>query len=229
MSYYDKPIMIHHDTDGVLRDFHGYAMKLFYNIYPEYKQYQISPDKIRGWQFEDEFWPLDKAKEVDKLMTDLFFGGDLTYEVFRYAPVLVTPEEWEIHYNELKEKLPNCRIVISTHQYTTLSKLATIEWLDESVITHDDLLFTGEKDYFGANFLLDDKPMMVERFSKNGGFGVLMKRERGNGWYIRDNKDNIGFTMVDTLEQFRKVIYMSLELHDYYENITTGKNVKTVI
>lgn len=203
----NKVITIHHDVDGVLRDFHGYAEKLFYEKYPEYEQYKVKPNKVRGWQFEDGYWPLDKAKEVDDLMTEMFFGGSLTYDVFRYAPALVTPEQWANHVRILKLAFPNCKIVVSTHQYTMKSKLATIEWLDDSEITHEDLIFTGEKELFGANYILDDKPQTVEKIHNidNGCIPILLKRDRGNGWYRRANK-NIMFGMVDTLDEYRESV-----------------------
>jgi len=214
----DKFVMFHHDADGVLRDFHGYAMELFHNKYPEYKQYQVPANQIRGWQFEDEYWPLDKAKEVDQLMTELFFGGEFTYEVFRHAPSLVTEEQWSNHIVQLKNAFPNCRIVISTHQYTLESKIATLEWLDENGIGYEDLLFTGEKDLFGAHYLLDDKPQMVERFNNNGSVGVLLKRERGNGWYRRKHPD-ITFGMVDSLEEFTKSVLTNERVMKKYKSI----------
>lgn len=213
----NKIITIHHDADGVLRDFHGYSMKLFYEKYPEYKQYQVSPDKIRGWALGDEFWPLNKAKEIHDLMLELFFGGEFTYEVFRNAPALVTPEQWANHVRILKLAFPNCKIIVSTHQYTVESKLATIEWLDDSEITYEDLIFTGEKELFGANYILDDKPQTVEKIHNinNGCMPVLLKRERSNGWYRRNN-DDIPFLMVDTLTQYRGCI---LAREHYIKNV----------
>ena len=204
----DRIITIHHDTDGVLRDFHSFAEKLFYEQYPQYEQYKVHPSKIRGWWFKDEYWPEEKGQEVDDIMTELFFGGDFTYKVFRFAPALVTPERWKTHIDELKTAFPNCRIVISTHQYTMLSKLATIEWLDENKIEYEDLIFSSEKNLYHPTYILDDKPDTIETIhgNGNGSVGVLFKRERGNGWYRRDNKD-IDFMMVDTLEQFRGFIF----------------------
>ena len=201
-------ITIHHDVDGVLRDFHSYAEKLFYMKYPQYKQYKVSSDEVRGWQFEDEYWPLSKAKEIDQLMTELFFGGEFTYKVFRHAPALVTPEQWWNHVDLLTRALPNCRIVVSTHQYTLESKLGTIEWLHDNKIEYEDLIFTSEKELYGANYLLDDKPSMVEKIHNidNGCVPVLLKRDRGNGWYRRDNK-NIMFGMVDTIDEYRESIF----------------------
>lgn len=214
----DRVITIHHDIDNVLRDFHSSAEKLFYEKYPEYKQYQVSPDKVRGWALGDEFWPLYKAKEIDDLMMKLFFGGELTYEVFRNAPALVTPDQWKNHIRILKIAFPNCRIIVSTHQYTMKSKLATIEWLDENKITYEDLIFTSEKDLYGADYLLDDKPQTIETFYRNGNgsVGVLLKRERGNGWYRRDNKD-IKFIMVNTIDEYRKVILLQESLKKIYD------------
>jgi len=203
----NRIITIHHDIDGVLRDFHGYSEKLFFERYPQYEQYKVHPSEIRGWWFKDEYWPEEKGEEVDKLMTELFFGGDLTYDVFRHAPALVTPGQWYKHFNILKEKLPNCRIVLSTHQYTPESKVGTIEWLEENKITYEDLIFSSQKELYHPNYLLDDKPQTVETIhaSENGSVGVLFKRERGNGWYRRDNND-IPFMMVDTLDQFRGMV-----------------------
>lgn len=203
----DKVILIQHDTDGVTRDFHGYAEKLFNENYPEYKKYKVSPDEIRGWQFEDEYWPLVKAKEVDKIMTEMFFGGKYTYEVFRNAPSLVSPDRWEAHINELKTAFPNCRIVMSTHQYTNESKVASVEWYGENQIEYDDLIFTDKKDLYNPDYLLDDKPQTIETINnnKNGHLGVLFKRERSNGWYIRSNK-YINFPIVNTIEEYRNII-----------------------
>ena len=201
-------VTIHHDADGVLRDFHGYSEQLFFERYPQYEQYKVSSDKVRGWWFKDEYWPEEKGEEVDKIMTDLFFGGELTYEVFRHAPTLVTPEQWKTHIDELKAAFPNCRIIVSTHQYTMESKLGTIKWLDENIITYEDLIFTSEKELYGANYLLDDKPATVEKIHNigNGCIPVMLKRERGNGWYRRDNK-NIMFNMVDTIDEYRETIF----------------------
>jgi 5'(3')-deoxyribonucleotidase len=198
-------VMVHHDLDGVTRDFSGYCRKLFYEKHPEYEQYQLPPEKVSGWWFIDEFSPPDKAKEIDSLIMKLFFGGELTYEVFRNAPALVTPDQWENHVKILKEKIPNSRIVVSTTQFTLESKIATVEWLDENKITHDDLIFTDTKDVFGAKYLLDDKPQTIIDFHNNGNVGVLMKRERSNGWYLRANKD-IKFNMVDTIDEYRELI-----------------------
>jgi len=200
----NRIVMIHHDIDGILRNFPEYANKLFFKKYPEYKQYQVPSDKIRGWAMGDEFWPLNKAREVDKLMGEMFFSEKPT-NVFRYAPPLITPDEWKNHIYILKTAFPNCRIVISTHQYTTHSKIATIQWLNENKMTHEDLIFTDTKKLFGADYLLDDKPQTIVEFHNNGNVGVLLKRERGNGWYRRNHK-NIKFPMVNTLDEYRELI-----------------------
>jgi 5'(3')-deoxyribonucleotidase len=218
----DKVVTIHHDIDGFLRDFHGYAEKLFHEKYPEYKQYQVPSEKIRGWQFEDEYWPLDKAKEVDQLMTELFFGGEFTYNVFKDAPALITSERWWIHVDELKTALPNSRIVLSTHQYTVESKLATIEWLEEREFGYEDLIFSSEKELYHPSYIIDDKPSTIETIHNgtNGSVGVLFKRDRGNGWYRRDNP-NIPFLMVDTIEQFRAAI---IARENYIERLKLDEN-----
>ena len=203
-----EPLIIKHDVDGVLRDFHDYAFDLFFKkLYPEYAQYLVPRGENTGWNMIT-FIKASKEieNEIDKKMDEVFFHNpESSIEIFSEAAAIVSKEEWGEHHEYLKSNY-DCRIVISTHQYFPLQQKVTIDWLDRNGIIYDDLIITGHKHLFGGNFLLDDKPETIENFHtpQNNKIGVLFYRLFID-YYIQ-NGFNDKFPLVNNLKEYRDVI-----------------------
>lgn len=204
-----EPLIFKHDVDGVLRDFHSYAFDLFFKRkHPEYAKYLVPEGENTGWNMITFIKAPKKIKnEIDKAMDEVFFyNTESTIEIFSEAFPLVTKDEWQEHYDYLKTNYPDCRIVISTHQYFPIQQKVTIEWLEKNGIVYDDLIMTGNKHLFGGNFLLDDKPETIEAFH-NPNFrkvGVLFGRPTTN--YYTGNGYKGQFPIVYDLKGYREVI-----------------------
>lgn len=203
---------IHHDCDGVLRDFYPYALEFFLKRYPKFKKYVLPINKTTGWTFKGNFQNKKVGLQAEKIMEKLFFKNPKTsYQVFRNPKALISPDEWKKHVNILRKKYPECRIVISTHQYSSAAKLATIEWLDEHKIIYDDLIFTDQKHFFDGHFLLDDKVETIKKFHlpHDNKIGVLFFNQRSNGWYFKDGSYQGQFPVAKTLKNFREIINLN--------------------
>jgi len=204
-------ISIHYDCDGVLRDFHERAFKVFFSKHPEFKKYILPVEKYRGWSFSDQLKKGPDTELIEKLMwEELFENEEMCFESFGKASPLVSPEEWNVHLDKIRSEFPNAIITISTHQYTDIARDATLFWLKKNGFTDKDninILFTGKKDLFGAHFLLDDKPAMIEKFHKPyESIGVLFLCERTNGWYVKENKGKLKIPFAKTLDDYYKII-----------------------
>lgn len=209
-SYINEP-SYHYDCDGVLRDFHPQAFKVFFDKYPQYKKYMLPVNKFRGWAFVDQLKRGPDAKKIEEMMwKELFEDPDMCFRTFGEAPALVRPEEWEQHIELVRKEFPNALFTISTHQYTDVAREATTYWLSQNKFTFKDevnVLYTGSKDKFGAHFLLDDKPSTIEQFHKPfETIGVLFLNEKTNGWYVKQNKGKFKFPYAKTLNDYYKII-----------------------
>lgn len=208
----NKIITIHHDCDGVLRNFIDYAMMVLYKVHPELKKYELPRGKSTGWGFNGMFDP-KVAKKAEELCNTVFFENPKTsYDIFRNAKPLVSVDEWKNHVSILKNKIPNCRIVISTHQETTAARIATIEWLNENIDNvYDDLIFTKEKQLFNGDYLLDDKPKMIERFHIPFQKIGVLNITRENEYYFRQKK-TVKFPTAKNLKEFRDIIFENMKM-----------------
>lgn len=204
-------LSIHYDCDGVIRDFHTQAYKIFFSKYPQYKKYLLPVNKFRGWGFSDQFVDKPIAKKIDKLMWEEIFENDeMSRVVFGEAPALVSQDEWKKHLDDVFGEFPDAMITISTHQYTPSTREATTEWLNKNGFMDGDkinVLFTGQKDRFGAHFLLDDKVSTIKNFNKPfRSVGVLRINPSSNGWYVRQEKGKLNIPFAKTLNDFYKII-----------------------
>jgi len=196
-------IRVHHDCDGVLRNFMDYALFVFFKHYPEYKKYLLLPKDAVGYNFSDNFSYPDKDK-IDQILSYICFENQNTsYEIFLNAPSLISKFEWDKHCSILHEN--NCIVVISSHQYTTTAKIATLKWFDINNFSYDGIIFDndGNKHLYDADFIIDDKIKMIDYFNsirKQGG-GVLYYNLRSNNNYKGNSP------MVYNLEEFRNIIF----------------------
>lgn len=205
-------LSIHYDCDGVLRDFHTQAYKIFFRNHPEYKKYILPVGQIRGWSFKDQLKPNLHLEYIDELFwEELFNHPTYSYEVFEHAKPLVSRKEWYNHLKKINDLFGKVNITISTHQTTHFTKDATIKWLSKNGFLDGDkinVLFAKNKEDFGANYLLDDKPSMIERMngSPGKGVGVLRLNKYSNGWYVRKHLNNIKIPHAINLEDFYEII-----------------------
>jgi len=204
-------VNIQYDCDGVLRDFHGHAFDIFFAKYPQYKKYVLPVKQFRGWAFVDQLKKGPDAKKIEELMwEELFHDREMTFRAFGEAPALVHKEEWKKHLDLIRSEFPDALISINSHQYTDVAREATTYWLGNNGFTDEDkvnVLYTAEKDKFGAHFLLDDKPSTIENFHKPyEKIGVLMLNDRTNGWYVRENNGQLNLPYAKTLNDYYKII-----------------------
>ena len=202
---------IHHDCDGILRNFSQSAFRVFFKRYPEFEKYLLPPTEVLGWDWKGQFKQNAKSDELDDLIWNYIFENPkMAREAFYGAKPLVSPDEWKFHIDELKKSYPDANIVISTHQYTKPSFKATMDWLvDNEFLFNDEIsvLMTGKKEKFGAHFLLDDKPSTIETFHKPyERIGVLYIQPRSNIWYVKEKRGKFKFPSTSHLAGFRKII-----------------------
>ena len=211
LSFKEKmQLSIHYDCDGVLRDFHNKAFEVFFEKYPEYKKYILPVSKFRGWRFEEQLKLGPDSKKIDALMWEELFNNEkMCFEAFGKANPLIYPDEWNKHIRKILCDFPDANIVISTHQYTDVAREATTYWLQKNGFTDEDnisILYTGKKTLFGAHYLLDDKPAMIEQFHKPyKSIGVLFLNPRTNGWYTRKIIEK-KFLYAKNLNDYYKII-----------------------
>ncbi len=223
-------VNIHYDCDGVLRNFHRRAMKLFFTKYPEFEKYLLPVKKFRGWDWNTQLKVGPEAEKISALMDVEIFGNpDLCYDAFANAEPFVSPQEWKHHIGKLRKIIPNANITISTHQYNNISRAATIDFLSKNEFTDQDeinVLFTGRKTLFGAHFLLDDKPDTIESFhSSLIRVGVLYLNPDSNGWYLRAHNNKINVPYASSLEDYYVIIKDCVTAMEWETKIA-GKEVE---
>lgn len=204
---------IHYDVDGCFRDFHNAALDFFFEKYPEYKKYLLPVNQFRGWDFTEQLKP-GKMNQIinDLFVKEVFWNEKNSYKIFSRAKPLITLSEWKNHLIEIWNSFPNACITFSTHQYNNATRMATTYWLQKNgfVFNNDkiSILYTNDKDRFGAHFLLDDKVQTIELFNKpNNSIGVLRLNPLSNGWYEKKVKGQIPFLTANTLDDYKKIIF----------------------
>lgn len=210
MFVVEEKLNIAYDCDNVMRNLHDKAYELFFNKYPEYKDYILPVSEFRGWWFGDQLKQGKLTKKINQIMTDEFFEGDteLSRQLFKEAEPMISPKLWKEHMTLLFKKFPNVNVSISTHQYTGSAYSLTMDWLVKHEFIYSDqisVLITGKKDRFGAHFLLDDAVSTIEKFNKSPKqIGVLYYQPVSNWWYLKNNKPE--FPVASTLDEYYDII-----------------------
>jgi len=203
---------IHYDCDGVIRNFHSKAFELFFKQYPEYKDKLLPLGQFKGWGWDKQFRGSPaEVKKIDKVLTDYVFNNkEVAYEIFSTAKPFVSRDEWKRHVEMIRKEFPDANLTISTHQYNDVAREATTYWLGKNGFTDEDdinILYTGRKELFGAHFLFDDKPKMIEKFHvPYEAIGVLRINPYSNSWYVKEKKGKLDFPYAKTLEGYYKII-----------------------
>lgn len=189
------------DCDGVLRDFQTNAINLFLSENPEYEEYFKKPLRWDGWSPRTTL--KDSNEEIYSEFTDfLFEDPETSYKAYRTADPFDEVSEFSRYYKMLKKI--GCQVSICTSQGSSWQRVAAVQWVDENISEFDNVVLCGSesegKGSFDFDYLLDDKWQNVADVDKQGGRGVLLKRN----W--NTHRLNRVKRAVDDIEEFVKMV-----------------------
>lgn len=159
------------DVDGVLRNLVKHTIESFAEDYPDYAPFLADPKKVDKWHANE--WLSVKNPEVGQALFDYLLENEETgYQCFRNA----APYEEVFDFSRLFKILKHigAEVSICTHQKHWWQKIATIEWIHEHKIPHDNIILVNkDKGHFGLDYLVDDHVLNIQRVNQTGGTGIL--------------------------------------------------------
>ena len=187
------------DIDGVLRRLVTSIRREFLKDFPEAEGKLKSADNLEFWDIRKVAKDPRLGKIVEKYALE---NPETSFRCFRNAdPFGGQIEAMERLYHDAK--FEDHFVSICTSQYNPWHRTATLEWLQEHEVPHDNIIFNAtDKGIYGLDTLLDDRVKNCLSVEQNGGRGALKLMR-----YNKEKRKEANVTFhCESIDQFRKSI-----------------------
>lgn len=184
------------DLDNVLRDFIPSVYREYVKDYPERERYLTKPENFGHYNLSK----MSSDEEIGEHLIHLSLKDpEFSFRVFRNAdPLPGQVSQLRSLYEEAKEH--DDRVTICTAQPEPWKRDATLQWMVEHDVPHDDVILTGSgKDHFGLDCIFDDRVKNCKAVERTGSFAVLKRRNH--------NYDSSYPLQAEQVKQYKNLIY----------------------
>jgi 5'(3')-deoxyribonucleotidase len=185
------------DVDGVLRRLVTSIRQEFIKDFPQAKSKLKSPKNLEFWDIRKVAKNSKLGKIVEKYALE---KPESSFRCFRNAdPFAGEIAAMERLYHDAK--FEDHIVSICTSQYEPWHRRATLGWIQEHEIPHDNIIFNAtDKGIYGLDALLDDRAKNCKSVEQSGGVGALKLMK-----YNENNRQGLSYHC-ENIDVFREAI-----------------------